>query len=127
MHPFLFLYLVESVNSVESDTPAECSLCKYVVTFVDTFIENNRTEEAVEAALEKVCTILPPALNGSCVNFVEDFGPILLQLIEKYDKPKEVCDAIRFCHNGTVVAETKSRKFDLEFYLNKIVFLHLIK
>ena len=50
-----------TVNSVE------CSLCKYIVGYVDTIIQNNKSEAAIEAALEKVCTILPHALNASCV------------------------------------------------------------
>jgi len=86
-----------TVNSVQ------CSLCKYIVGYVDTVIGNNRTEAAIEAALEKVCTILPHALNGSCVQFVETFGPNLLQLLEKYGTPDLVCDALKMCHNGSVV------------------------
>jgi saposin len=84
-----------TVNSVE------CSLCKFVVQYVDKAIGNNRTEAAIEAALEKVCTILPHALNSSCVQFVETFGPSLLQLLEKYGTPDLVCDAIKLCKNGT--------------------------
>jgi hypothetical protein len=40
------------------DTP-ECMLCKYVVTYLDAVLKTNKSEEAIEAALEKVCTILP--------------------------------------------------------------------
>jgi saposin len=85
----------KKVNSVE------CSLCKYIVGYVDTVIQNNKSEAAIEHALEKVCTILPHALNSSCVQFVDTFGPILVQLIQKYGTPDLVCDAIQFCHNGT--------------------------
>jgi len=84
-----------TVNSVE------CSLCKFIVQYVDNVVQNNKSEAAIEAALEKVCTILPHALNSSCVKFVEDYGPILVQLIEKYGTPDLVCDAIKFCKNGT--------------------------
>jgi len=96
-----------SVNSVE------CSLCKFVVQYVDRAIENNRTEAAIEAALEKVCTILPHALNSSCVQFVDTFGPNLLQLLEKYGTPDLVCDAIKLCKNGT--EEIKPGLFYLPF------------
>ena len=72
-----------------------------LLTFVDNYIENNRSQAAVEAALEKVCEILPPSLNKSCVQFVETFGPVLFQYIEKHGSPNAVCDALQMCHNGT--------------------------
>ncbi len=84
-----------------SDNSVECSVCKYVVTYVAHVIEDNKTEAAIEAALEKVCTILPHSLNASCVQFVVTFGPQLVQLIEKYDDPVKVCDALKLCNNGT--------------------------
>jgi len=81
--------------------PVECSICKYVVSFIDTVIENNKTEAAIEAALEKVCSILPKALNDSCVGFVVSYGPLIVQLLEKYGTPELVCDALSLCKNGT--------------------------
>ena len=91
---------MESAKSLAATV--ECSLCKYVVGFVDQEIENNKTDAAVEAALEKVCGLLPHTLNSSCVQFVETFGPNLLKFIEKYGTPDRVCDAIKMCHNGSV-------------------------
>ncbi|CAF4224289.1 unnamed protein product, partial [Adineta steineri] len=84
-----------SINSVE------CSLCKYVVSYVDNIVQNNKSEAAIEAALEKVCTILPPAIKDKCVQFVETYGPVLTQLIAKYATPEQVCNALKMCHNGT--------------------------
>ena len=40
------------------DTP-QCTLCHYVITYLDAVLKNNKSAEAIEAALEKVCTILP--------------------------------------------------------------------
>jgi saposin len=89
--------------------PLECSLCKYIVQYVDAVIQNNKSEAAIEAALEKVCTILPHALNSSCVQFVQTFGPNLIKYIEKYETPNRVCAALKMC-NGTNVTENISRK-----------------
>jgi saposin len=80
----------------------ECSICKYVVGYVDAVIQKNKSEAAVEAALEKVCTILPHALNASCVQFVEKYGPALVHLLENYTTPEQVCAALKLCHNGTL-------------------------
>ncbi|CAF4371879.1 unnamed protein product, partial [Rotaria sordida] len=83
------------INSVQ------CSLCKYVISYVDTVIQNNKSEAAIEDALEKVCNILPGPLKDKCVQFVDTYGPVLLQLIEKYGTPDKVCNALKLCHNGT--------------------------
>jgi saposin len=103
----LFSFFVEDIDHglkvVELDVNSvECSVCKYVVSYVDHVIQDNKTEAAIEAALEKVCTILPHALNASCVQFVITFGPQLVKLIEKYNDSVKVCDALKLCNNGTV-------------------------
>ena len=82
---------------------AECSLCKYIVSYVDSVIQNNKSEAAIEAALEKVCTILPTPLKAPCKTFVDTYGPILVKLLEKYTTPEQVCDALKICNNGTQV------------------------
>jgi saposin len=41
------------------DDAPQCMLCRYVVSYLDAVLKNNKSEAAVEAALEKVCTILP--------------------------------------------------------------------
>ena len=79
----------------------QCSLCKYIISYVDTVIQNNKSEAAIEAALEKVCTILPAALKDKCDQFVQTYGPILVQLLQKYATPDQVCNALKLCNNGT--------------------------
>jgi hypothetical protein len=100
---------------------AECSLCEFVIAYVDKAIQNNKSEAAVEAALEKVCTILPHALNGSCVQFVVSYGPILLQLLEKYGTPAAVCNALKLCKNGTEeTVPGKTKLFSLSYLINSL-------
>ena len=92
----------------------QCTICKFVVSYIDTVIQNNKSEAAIEAALEKVCTILPHALNASCVTFVETYGPMLVTLLENYTSPEKVCEALKLCHNGTediVPSKTNGRDF----------------
>ncbi len=86
---------------------AECSLCKYVVNYIDAVIQTNKTEAAIEAALEKVCGILPEPIKAPCVKFVDTYGPILVQLIEKYGQAEAVCNALKLCINGTQEINTR--------------------
>ena len=80
---------------------AECSLCEYVVTYLDAVLQNNKSEAAIVAALEKVCQIMPGVIPSECTKFVDTYGPILAQLLAKYATPDQVCNALKVCNNGT--------------------------
>jgi hypothetical protein len=41
------------------DSTPQCMLCHYVVSYLEAILKNNKSEAAVEAALARVCTILP--------------------------------------------------------------------
>ena len=79
----------------------ECSLCKYIVGYVENIIQNNKSAAAVEAALEKVCSIVPGALKDKCDKFVNTYGPIIALLLAKYNDTTQVCNALKVCNNGT--------------------------
>ena len=95
---FNYIFYFLAVTNLES---TQCTVCKFVVSYIDTVIQNNKSEAAIEAALEKVCTILPHALNSTCVQFVQTYGPALVTLLENYTTPDKVCGALGLCHNGT--------------------------
>lgn len=104
----LMIFLGEPVGSTQ------CTLCKYIVSYVDAVIQTNKSEAAIDAALEKVCTILPQSLRTSCVQFVDTYGPVLVDYIAKYASANEVCNALKLCQNGTqAIPKAIARKFDL--------------
>jgi saposin len=45
------------------DETPQCTLCRYVVSYLDAFLKNNKSEAAVEAALARVCTIIPSMIH----------------------------------------------------------------
>lgn len=82
-------------------------MCKYVIAYVDAVVQTNKSEAAINAALEQVCKILPHSLNASCIQFVDTFGPEIVEYIVKYGTPDKVCDAIGVCKNGSATIESK--------------------
>ena len=80
------------------------------MSYLDAVLQNNKSEAAIEAALEKVCGILPASLKSQCTKFVDTYGPILAQLLAKYATPDQVCNALKVCNNGTETALGLSRK-----------------
>jgi hypothetical protein len=58
------------------ETPSQtltCTLCQYVISYLDAALKNNKSEEAVEEALKKVCTILPGKFNEEMKIFILNF------------------------------------------------------
>jgi saposin len=75
----------------------ECTLCKYVLSYVNVLISSNATARDIERALEFVCPILPSQYRSQCTTFVQQYGPILAELIAELDDPNVVCQWLSFC------------------------------
>jgi saposin len=95
----LFCYLAEPVEL--SVTSVQCTLCKFVIDYVEKAIGNNRSTAAIEAELDKACNLLPGPVKTSCENFVKTYGPIIALLLQKNETGEQVCDFIKICNNGT--------------------------
>jgi saposin len=85
----------------------QCSLCKYLVGYVDKVLGNNKSSAAVEAALDKACNILPTPVRTECTTFAHKYAPLIAILIAKNATPEEVCDFLKVCHNGTQEIHSK--------------------
>jgi len=83
--------------SPRSVSNVECTLCKYVISYLDAVLKNNQSEAAIVDALDKVCTILPDKDQAPCEKFVGEYGPLLAQLIAEFADPTEVCDYLGLC------------------------------
>jgi saposin len=56
---------VKQVILKNLDDAPQCMLCRYVVSYLDAVLKNNKSEAAVEAALARVCTILPSKIYSN--------------------------------------------------------------
>lgn len=45
------------------DETPQCMLCRYVVSYLDAILKNNKSEAAVQAALTRVCMIIPSRID----------------------------------------------------------------
>jgi saposin len=75
----------------------ECTVCKYVISFINVLIQSNATEQEIEKGLEVVCKLLPASYHTKCDNFVVTYGPILPELIAELDDPNVICDWLTLC------------------------------
>ncbi|RUS88535.1 hypothetical protein EGW08_003711, partial [Elysia chlorotica] len=87
----------EPKETIKQDSDGElCELCKYLVDYIDQYLEKNSTEQQIEQALEQVCNFLPASVKQQCDGFVTQYTPQLIQLLLQL-KPEQVCTYLGLC------------------------------
>ncbi|KAM9550746.1 prosaposin isoform 2-T2 [Guaruba guarouba] len=74
-----------------------CDICKMVVSYADKELEKNATTAEIEALLEKVCHFLPESVSDQCVQFVDQYEPVVVQLLAEMMDPTFVCTKLGVC------------------------------
>nr|pir saposin-C - bovine [Bos taurus]AAB21926.1 saposin-C, co-glucosidase, sphingolipid activator protein A, SAP-2=activator protein [cattle, spleen, Peptide, 80 aa] [Bos taurus] len=74
-----------------------CQVCEFVVKEVAKLIDNNRTEEEILHALDKVCSKLPTSLAEQCQEVVDTYGRSILSILLDEASPELVCSMLHLC------------------------------
>ncbi|XP_028278906.1 prosaposin isoform X2 [Parambassis ranga] len=74
-----------------------CEVCKMAVNYIDGILEQNATEAQIEEAVRKVCSFLPSSYRGECDQLVEQYEPMLVQLLLQMLDPDFVCMKVGAC------------------------------
>ncbi|XP_030603550.1 prosaposin-like isoform X2 [Archocentrus centrarchus] len=74
-----------------------CEVCKMAVNYIDGILEKNATEAEIEEAVRKVCNFLPDSYKTQCDQLVEQYEPILIQLLLEMLDPDFVCMKLGAC------------------------------
>jgi hypothetical protein len=102
-----------SVNSVQ------CSLCKYLVGYVEKTLGSNHSSAAVEAALDKACSVLPGPVKTECDKFAHTFAPVIALLLAKNATTEQICEYIKVCNNGS---QQLTSKYNAALFLHLLIF-----
>uniref|UniRef100_A0A8C4E0U3 Prosaposin n=1 Tax=Dicentrarchus labrax TaxID=13489 RepID=A0A8C4E0U3_DICLA len=76
---------------------AYCKVCKMAVTYIDEILEKNATEAQIEEAVRKVCSFLPDSFQTECDQMIEQYEPVLVQLLLQMLDPDFVCMKVGAC------------------------------
>ncbi|KAJ0066714.1 hypothetical protein NL108_002344, partial [Boleophthalmus pectinirostris] len=68
-----------------------CDVCKLAVNYIDGILEQNATEAQIEEAVKKACNFLPASLQPECNQLVEQYEPVLVELLLQMMDPDFVC------------------------------------
>ncbi|CDS39784.1 prosaposin a preproprotein [Echinococcus multilocularis] len=93
-------------HSVPSGSPigTKCEICKEIVDFIYTRIQEDATADQIEKALESVCDYLPnEGLKSTCHEYVKAYTQILIDLLVKHLPSKEVCQELRLCPSDALL------------------------
>ncbi|OXB63868.1 hypothetical protein ASZ78_004163 [Callipepla squamata] len=82
---------------VVKPTGGFCDICKMIVAYADKELEKNATTTEIEALLEKVCHFLPESVSDQCVQFVDQYEPVVVQLLAEMMDPTFVCTKLGVC------------------------------
>ncbi|KAF5890029.1 prosaposin isoform X2, partial [Clarias magur] len=74
-----------------------CDVCKMAVRYIDNILEKNATEAQIEEAVKKVCNFLPDEYKTQCDQLVEQYEPLLIQLLLQALDPEFVCMKLGAC------------------------------
>jgi len=72
-----------------------CSLCKYIVGIVETWVENNATEEEIQQFLDQVCQFTPDP--SDCVTFVNENLANIIAWLEQNEDADQICTQLGLC------------------------------
>ncbi|XP_010587509.2 prosaposin [Loxodonta africana] len=102
---------LELVEPIKKDlAPAKasvyCEVCEYVVKEVAKLIDNNKTEEEIIRALEKVCSKLPTSMSEECQEVVDTYGSSILSILLQEVSPELVCSMLHLCSTQGLPALT---------------------
>lgn len=76
---------------------AFCPLCQNAIHFIQTELEDPRTEQQIEDAIKKVCTIVPQAEARQCNEFVSQYTALIISVLGEEIDPSLVCPALKLC------------------------------
>eukprot|EP00731_Ephydatia_muelleri_P017923 Em0010g1021a len=74
-----------------------CVLCEYVMKELDSILAENATEAEVQAALNKVCSLIPKSLTSYCDSMVAKYTPQIIKLLLEDTDPRMVCTRLGVC------------------------------
>ncbi|XP_078499374.1 prosaposin [Lissotriton helveticus] len=95
------LKLVKAIKKENhpEQTSVQCEICQIVVGKIVDMLENNKTEENIEQALDKVCSLLPQKYSDQCKDLVDTYTPALIALLMEEANPKSICCSLGLCNN----------------------------
>ncbi|XP_028408448.1 prosaposin-like isoform X2 [Dendronephthya gigantea] len=98
---FEMALLRPALKKVEAPTgSAECIICEFVMKELDSILGDKATREEIEAALDKVCSLLPSTIRSECDTFVNKYADEIITLLLEEITPDQICTKLGLCSSN---------------------------
>ncbi|NXJ71775.1 NKL protein, partial [Rostratula benghalensis] len=75
----------------------KCSLCTKILQQIKSMAGDDPDDEAVDAALKKVCQMVGKRLGRVCKTLVKKYRDDISEALQNGDQPQDTCAAIGLC------------------------------
>ncbi|VUZ51665.1 unnamed protein product [Hymenolepis diminuta] len=76
----------------------KCDVCKEIIDYIYTRLEDDATADHIEKVLETVCQYMPTdELKSTCHEYVRAYTQVLIDLLVRNVQPQEICQDIHLC------------------------------
>ncbi|KAF5275822.1 hypothetical protein FQR65_LT04060 [Abscondita terminalis] len=87
--------VVTNVENVNADV---CLMCEFLMSELQNKLKDNATEEEIKQTLHKVCNgFSSNYIKTLCVDFVDKYEDMVIQLLINSLSPSDVCKAMKLC------------------------------
>jgi len=94
---FLFAICSAEKNVIQSqEQSGGCSICQLVVSYVESYMKQNATEQEIMKELDGLCSNIP-VLGQECTSLVNSELPNIIAWIENKEDPQAFCASIGIC------------------------------
>lgn len=99
------------VGNLEGNTQS-CSLCEYILHFIQEDLSLPKTSDKLKTYVEKLCHKLPSPIREDCDDFVTTYGDAVIALLVQGIDPRECCPKMNLCPKPariqvTIITESK--------------------
>ncbi|GAM28849.1 hypothetical protein SAMD00019534_120250 [Acytostelium subglobosum LB1] len=90
----------------------DCPLCKYMVKRIDTLLNSKANETVIIDTLDRDCKVLvSETFVESCVTIVNDYTPLIINLLLQKEDPSAICEKISACTSSDNIMKPAIKKF----------------
>jgi len=88
----------------------ECSMCEFVVNYIEEYIKENKTEAQIVQLLIQLCVYAPGSLKQQCITFITNETPALIQYIINTESPQTACTQLGICSSDMKIPPPPPKK-----------------
>uniref|UniRef100_A0A8C8F3Z5 Prosaposin n=1 Tax=Oncorhynchus tshawytscha TaxID=74940 RepID=A0A8C8F3Z5_ONCTS len=90
-----------ATNMVRARDSPQCAMCEFMMKELESMLQDEKTEQDVVRAVEKVCAVLPSSLSVQCKDLIEAYGQAIIELLVQEADPKTICTVLGLCKDAS--------------------------